>query len=250
MMVIRHVEEPDATELSAPNYNFRYNPTKNRFEARRLIAGQWYTEWARPAFNFEENFVGYLVSGLSMISQNVMYSGTVGGGSAAVLQEPTGGIRLTTGAGGGSSTYIGSGAGAIQNFYRPNKEVYSKFLTKIPDAPSLLYNDWFIGFYYDGDNYIGWNYIADATIDQWFLITRSGGVETTTKVGEPPTTDLITLRLFFNGSLVRGWFDDRIVIEHTTNIPDETMGLLCNCANREAAVKNADLTHISILNDL
>ena len=254
MVITRHTKSPseEATseEITGDTYRLRYNSTKKRFEAQRKIAEKWFTEWAKPAYNLEENFSGYYVSGLSLIGQNTFFSGTVGGGSATIIQAPTGGVRLSTGGGGGSSTYIGSGGGALQNFYRPNKEIFATFEQKLPDAPSLLYNDLFLGFYLDGDNYLGWNYIADAAIDQWLLITRAGGAETITKVGESPGVDPITLRLSITGSLVRGWYNDKIIIEHTTNIPDETMALFCSVSNRAAAVKNADLLRIQILNDL
>jgi len=255
MVVTRHTkssseEATSSEEITGDTYRLRYNSTKNRFEAKRLIAEKWYTEWAKPAYNLEENFSGYYISGLALIGQNTFFSGTIGGGSAAIIQEPTGGIRYSTGAGGDSSIYLGSGVVALQNFYKPNKEIFATFEQKIPDAPSLLYTDCFLGFFLDNDNYLGWNYIADAAVDQWFLITRADGTETITKVGESPGIDPITLRLSITESLVRGWYNDEIIIEHTTNIPDETMALYCNFSNRVAAVKNADLLRIQILNDL
>jgi len=255
MVVTRHTktsseEATSSEEITGDTYRLRYNSTKERFEAQRKIAEKWFTEWAKPAYNLEENFTGYVITGAYLIGQNTFFLGTVGGGSAAIIQAPTGGVRFSTGGGGGSSTFLGTGVGALQNFYRPDKEIFATFEQKIPNAPDLLYNDWFLGFFLDDDNYLGWNYIADAAVDQWFLITKAGGVETVTKVGESPGIEPITLRLSITDSLVRGWYNDEIIIEHTTNIPNETMALLYNVTNRAAAVKNADLLSINILNDL
>ena len=254
MTVTRHTNSPSegstSEEITGSTYRFRYNSVKGRFEAQRKIAGEWFTDWGNPAFIFEENFPGFYISGANLIAQNTMYTTTVGGGGGTILQEPTGGIRLATGGGGGSSTTIASGSGAAYNFYKSSKEIFASFEQRIPTALNLLNTDWFLGFFFDANNYLGWNYIADAAIDQWFLITRSGGVETKTKVGETPGITPITLRLHITTELVRGWYNDTIVIDHITNIPDLTMQLVLNVGNRVAAIKQADIMHISILNDL
>jgi hypothetical protein len=147
------------------------------------------------------------------------------------------------------------GCGDNTGFIHPwnvTRDIYYQLRFRVPLAADLAHVFQLLGLYYDADNYICMRYDPDGTYyaadPHRLLVTRSGGLETTTQLSTPDN-NWHTLNVRARTDSVLYVWDTAITVIHTTHVPTVNLGHYFFIETEEGLAKSLDLEHLFVLQD-
>ena len=116
-----------------------------------------------------------------------------------------------------------------------------------PLAGDLLNVDNFFGFYQDGNNYLGFDYIAVGAVSRWQAYCVTAGILETTDIGDLVVADQdYNLKIIFEDGLVSFILDETNLVQYNI-VPSGLHELLINTATGDNNAKNIDLNFMKLL---
>jgi len=231
-------------------YSFRYNSLRSRIELVRDILGESWVEWAEPSTTLKENFLGgSSIAGTNLISEHILRTAFGGGGTVTSLAQRGGGLRLTTGniADNLTSLNILTFGGGSLAALDPQDDLFFEAKVSLPNAGDLLQSDCFLGFYKDGNNYLGLNYISAGVANKWQAFSVVGGISYNTELGDTVIADQnYNLKIIFSSGEAHLILDETDIYSVST-VTGGLHELLIIISTLDNNAKNADLNFIKLL---